>query len=199
MSEKEGVIKFKLHWKETRLPHFDLAHFNHWRTQLKEAGLVGVEDGIGFGNISIRLDEERFLITGTQTGHLESLTESDFSIVTQEHLESNELWAEGPAKPSAESMTHAAVYLASQQTNAVVHAHHKRLWQYALSNWLLTPPGLAYGTQEMAESVIAVARQAGGFGHLVMAGHEGGLLVWATELEQACHFLLDQVASLNPE
>lgn len=199
MSDPEGVIKFKLHWEETNLPPFDLDDFNHWRVQLKEAGLIGVEDGIGFGNISIRLDQERFLITGTQTGHLESLTENDFAIVTQVHLETNELWAEGPAKPSAESMTHAAVYQASPQTGAVIHGHHQKLWDSAHSNWLITPPDLTYGTPAMAEAVITIAKQAGGFGHLAMEGHEGGVLVWATGLEQASKFLQNQVATLSTE
>ena len=52
----EGVIKFNCHWtKSAPLDEAWIRDLNVWRDKLYRLGLIGMnEDGIGYGNISIR-------------------------------------------------------------------------------------------------------------------------------------------------
>jgi len=75
----EGVIKFHLDFREGPAPAERLLlELNAWRARFLELGLIGQDperyEGYGFGNLSRRLPgqgENAFLISGTQTGHLE--------------------------------------------------------------------------------------------------------------------------------
>jgi hypothetical protein len=54
----EGYIKFKCNLiKDKPLPMAALSEINQWRNKLYQVGLIGAyADGIGYGNISIRSD-----------------------------------------------------------------------------------------------------------------------------------------------
>ena len=75
MGETEGVIKFTIDHQPSALTVATPHTLNSWRAIFKKLGLIGqVKDryqGLGFGNLSMRI-EHGFLISGTQTGHIES-------------------------------------------------------------------------------------------------------------------------------
>jgi len=99
--------------------------------QLFAAGLIGhyPDLDIGYGNISLRAgDAGQFLITGTQTGHLNSTNENHYSLVTAYDLERNRVTCSGPLQASSEAMTHASIYDLDPSIVAVVHVHSKALW-----------------------------------------------------------------------
>ena len=72
----EGVIKFHVeHETEAGCGESDIVELTKWRKELRTAGLVGQDlaryGGLGFGNLSKRLEDGTFLITASQTGHWE--------------------------------------------------------------------------------------------------------------------------------
>lgn len=67
------------------LPAAVIHDLNEWRNRLYDAGLVGYcdEHGVGFGNLSIRVDgDEKFIFSGTQTGRIPRTDETHYSLVT---------------------------------------------------------------------------------------------------------------------
>ena len=87
----EGVIKFHLDFRAGPAPEESLLlKLNAWRTSFLELGLIGQDperyEGYGFGNLSRRLPGQRenaFLISGTQTGHLNALQANHYATVLQ--------------------------------------------------------------------------------------------------------------------
>ena len=63
--KETGVIKFNCNWiKEEPLNPELLIDLNLWRDKMYELGFIGVNDeGIGYGNMSIRLKENQFIIS----------------------------------------------------------------------------------------------------------------------------------------
>ena len=126
--KEEGTIKFQCTWVRGDLPDKNIIHdLNIWRTKLYEHQLIGAySDGTGYGNISIRLDDDQFLITGTNTGKIRQLTDQHFTRVTSYNISKNSLTCEGPIKASSESLTHSIIYESLASVNAVVHIHNNR-------------------------------------------------------------------------
>lgn len=198
----EGVIKFQCEWTAGPAPAEEaIGELNHWRRLLFHAGLIGVyPDGIGFGNLSRRLEQSRqFWITGTQTGHLAELNAGHYTQVTDYSIEGNRVFCRGPVKASSESLTHGMIYELNENIRAVVHVHHARLWQALKNKVPTTSESVPYGTQQMALAVqklyeregLAEARL------FVMAGHEDGLISFDATLEKASQRLLAELKKLG--
>ena len=67
------------------------------RTELFDAGLIGMrQDGIGYGNISLRT-EKGFVISATATGGIRELGADGYSLVTEWSLAGNRLSCSGAA------------------------------------------------------------------------------------------------------
>lgn len=187
----EGYIKYQSKWTVAPAPFPDVTQqLENSRRPLIAAGLVGhYEDlGIGFGNISIRCgDPGQFLITGTQTGHIDTTTEQHYSLVTQYDIEGNQVSCRGPVQASSEAMTHAAIYELDPSIAAIVHVHSKTLWDKYLNKLPTTNPDVAYGTPEMAGEFrrLFTTSLLGAQGLTVMGGHEEGLIAIGESLEQA--------------
>lgn len=193
---REGVIKFELEHRDA-LPEgtADLESLVVRRHELIERGLIGQfadrYDGVGFGNISVRVDGG-FMVSGTQTSGLANVdARRHFAKVISWDSRRNALVSEGPVKPSSESMTHAMVYEANAGAGCVLHVHSKKIW----AGWQrlsldVTETQVEYGTPEMAAAVRAIA------GHsessaIAMLGHEDGVLVWGGDVDEAFDRLLE--------
>lgn len=199
----EGVIKFKLDYTPKPLAIVDqLNVMNAWREVLLRLALIGCDprryDGNGFGNMSYRIPispkardpilTSQFLVTGTQTGHLAKLSDSDFAIVKQADPEKNHIVAEGPAKPSSEALTHAAIYSAEPTIQWIIHVHSPDIWN--LTHRLSIPAiasDIAYGTPMMATAVKQLIRQTtvSSPGIFSMLGHEDGIVCFGANAEDA--------------
>jgi L-ribulose-5-phosphate 4-epimerase len=198
MAKSEGVIKFQCLW--TPGPAKDWPQspaLLAWRQRLKQLGLVGAyPDGIGYGNLSVRLgSSQEFIITGSQTGHLESLTSDHIAWVKQYDILQNQVWCQGPIKASSESMSHAAVYASRPEITAVMHVHHRLLWQWGLQHLAQTNPSAEFGTPQMALEISRLLT--GPYGSVpkivVMAGHEEGIISVGEKLESAGQVLLQSL------
>ncbi len=191
MTIDEGYIKYVSHWTPGPATHVRAAReIDTWRQPLFAAGLIGVyEDlGIGYGNISVRRGScELFLISGTQTGHLQATDERHYSLVTDCDIRSNVVRCSGPVQASSEAMTHAAIYALGDAIGAVVHVHSGELWQRNLNKLPTTDVAIAYGTPDMARELERLYRMAGfrEAGVAVLAGHDEGLISFGTTLEEA--------------
>lgn len=196
MTPDEGYIKYQSHWSPGPPPDVDATRLlEKWRIPLFAAGLIGhyADLNIGFGNISIRSGAPgQFLITGTQTGHIERSTAEHYSLVTGFDIDRNEVSCNGPVQASSEAMTHAAIYALDPLIGAIVHVHSKQLWDRYLDVLPSTDNAVAYGTPEMAKEFRRLYRGSKfrSDGIAVMCGHDEGLVSVGKNLEQAaCRIL----------
>jgi ribulose-5-phosphate 4-epimerase/fuculose-1-phosphate aldolase len=111
--------------------------------------------------------------------------------VTRVDIPANELWCEGPIIASSESMSHAVIYRECPEVQAVIHVHDIAMWQRLLHRVPTTADTAAYGTPEMADSIVDLLqttelRQTGLF---VMEGHEEGVFAFGNTLDRVGNLL----------
>ena len=192
----EGYIKYTSHWTDGPPPDADaVALLNQWRQPLFAAGLIGhdARHNVGFGNLSVRAKHGGlFIISGTQTGHIDVTTAEHYALVTAVDIDLNSVESTGPLQASSEAMTHAALYMLSPDINAVVHVHSAELWQRHLDVLPTSDPSVAYGTPEMAREFRRLWHKTSfATEHIaVMAGHADGLVSVDVTLERAAQRLL---------
>ena len=186
----EGVVKYRCDWEEADpVAAGNIADLMTWRERLHSWGLIGVyENGIGFGNVSIRLGNScQFVISGTQTAHLRDLGPESYCIVTEFNLEQNFLGCRGPVQASSESLTHAALYLQREDVGGIIHVHNPKLWQQLLFKIPTTRKEIPYGTPQMALEMFRLFEE-GNLAErkiLAMAGHEDGIICFGSTLDEA--------------
>lgn len=192
MSEREGVITFDLDFTPAPPPADGrLAELQGWRTVLRRLGLLGRDparyQGQGFGNLSCRAtgaDDDRFLISGTQTGGLELLGAAHWTTVTECRPEANRVAARGPLPPSSEALSHGVLYRADPRIRWVMHLHSPELFAAAGRLGLpVTDPAAPYGSPALAAEIARLAPLAGWPGLLVMGGHEDGILAFGADAD----------------
>jgi ribulose-5-phosphate 4-epimerase/fuculose-1-phosphate aldolase len=190
----EGYIKYNCIWiKAAPMPTKELLCINTWRQRLFALGLIGAYKGeIGFGNISIRVrNSPRFIISGTQTGHISSLKNYHYTLVTDFNINENSLVCKGPIKASSESLTHAAIYICNNDIKSVIHIHHSLLWHNLMYKVPTTSPSIQYGTPEMCYEIIRLYNSSMLENKLlVMAGHEDGIISFGRNLKEAGEIIL---------
>ena len=187
-------VKFTYQRARSEIAPFNaLAELNACRRKLLELHLLGVDaNGIGFGNLSVRDGATgNFYITGSATGGLPELMSTDCVRVVAYDFAKNWLSYEGAAIPSSESLTHAAIYESDPSTSAVIHCHDSALWRALLDRVPTTSSAVAYGTPEMAYDIKHLFKTSDvqSRGILVMAGHEGGIMTFGKNFEDALEIL----------
>jgi L-ribulose-5-phosphate 4-epimerase len=188
-------IKFTCEHAATGLSPFDgLAELNAYRRKLLQLRLIGADaNGIGFGNLSIRDGTtNNFYITGSATGGIAELTLANCARVVAYDFERNWLRCAGAAIASSESLTHAAVYKSDARAGAVIHCHDSKLWTALLNQAPTSSKAVEYGTPEMAYEVLRLFNLTDVKSRkiLVMAGHEGGIVAFGRDLEEAFAVLM---------
>jgi ribulose-5-phosphate 4-epimerase/fuculose-1-phosphate aldolase len=200
----DGVIKFQCDWEPSDPIAWDavpeLLDLMEWRDRLFQWGAIGVyPNGVGYGNVSVRLAGDRFLISGTQTGHLATTGPEHYTLVDRWTIDRNWLHCVGPLRASSESLTHAAIYQHDQTIGAIVHAHHRDLWQRHQHQLPTTRAEVPYGTPAMAREMWRLFRETNLTDEriLVMAGHEEGLLSFGRNLAVAAQPFNHLLSLLN--
>lgn len=184
--QDEGYIKYTVDWEDSCIDHNPwIPLVNRTRAYCHDRGWIGIlPDGIGFGNISVRLPDNTFMITGTQTGHKRMLTIADYAVVTEYDIVQNSLRCRGCRRASSESLTHASLYAASSHIDAVIHIHDEDLWQRYKDHLPTTPASVPYGTPDMAKAVKDLVRRYPGE-VIIMGGHQDGILAYGDSLRVA--------------
>jgi len=150
-------------------------------------------NGIGFGNLSVRDGAtDKFCITGSATGGIPELTLANCAKVVACDFERNQVRYEGSAMPSSESLTHAAIYESDATAGAVIHCHCSKLWAAVLNGAPTTSKAAEYGTPEMANEIMQLLTRTNVQSRkiVIMAGHEGGILTFGKDLEEAFAVLM---------
>lgn len=193
-----------------------IADLTAYRDALHRLNLIGeYPDGIGFGNISHRLlpslsqfpdrsDDflaagtahptgPLFVITGTQTGKLPTLSAADYALVTAFNLEENTLTCKGLRQASSESLTHGVIYASQPAINAIIHVHSPQLWKRLLHQVPTTRANVPYGTPEMAAETQRLFRESPLLQQKIfaMAGHEDGIVTFGENLQTAYRVLIN--------
>ena len=198
---EEGVIKFNCQW--TKSPPLDAAwikDLNAWRDKLYRLGLIGLnEDGIGYGNISIRFRKNQFIISGSGTGKFKKLAEQHYALVTDYDVKNNAISSTGSIIASSESLTHAMIYEQASDVHAVIHVHHFKTWEKLLNSLPATAENIEYGTPEMANEITRLFSEQNLSQHKIfaMAGHSGGIVSFGKDLGQAAEVLLNKFGDVK--
>ena len=175
-------------------PFSALDDLNACRRKLLELRLIGLDsNGIGFGNMSVRDRATRnFYITGSATGGLPELRPTDCVRVVAYDFARNWLCYEGAAIPSSESLTHAAIYQSDSSTFAVIHCHDSALWRTLFDRVPTSSKAVAYGTPEMAYEIMRLLKRIDVPSRkiLVMAGHQGGIVTFGNNRQEAFGILM---------
>ena len=192
----EGYVKYVCDWSPGPPPDAALVdELNRWRTPLYAAGLIGHDEthDVGFGNLSVRASEPgQFVISGTQTGHIETTSGEHYAVVTAVDVDANRVRCVGPVHASSEAMTHAAIYRLDDAIGAVVHVHSASLWAHYRDRLPTTDATVAYGTPAMAGEFGRLWRDTDfrECGLAVMAGHDDGLVSIGGSLAEAAERML---------
>jgi L-ribulose-5-phosphate 4-epimerase len=201
-------------------PHF-INDLTAYRNALHQLNFIGeYPNGIGFGNLSQRtlppasppslamlsspllssslhptapLSPNSFIITGTQTGHLATLTAADYSLVTAFDPTQNTLTCQGLRQASSESLTHGVIYTSHPAIQAIIHIHSPQLWQQLLHQVPTTRAEVPYGTPEMAAETQQLFRESTLLQQkiFVMAGHQDGVVTFGENLQSAYRVLIN--------
>ena len=190
---EEGVIKYQLDFTPGHaLERSPLAELIAWQRIMHRLGLLGRDPsrygGLAYGNLSQRVAGGGFVVSASQTGDHPLPGAEDYCLVIDWDCAANRIRAQGPAKPSSESLTHAALYDADQEIGCIIHGHAPEIWRLREALGLAsTPEDIAYGTPEMARSMarLCQARRFGGHGSLAMGGHVDGIVCFGRDCDEA--------------
>ena len=196
-------VKFTCERTNAEFTPFDgFAELNAYRRRLRELRLIGVDsNGVGFGNLSVRDGATKnFHITGSATAGIPELTLADCAKVVAYDFERNWVGYEGSTTPSSESLTHAAIYKSNAKVGAVIHCHDSRSWAVILNQAPTTSKTVKYGTPEMAYEIMRLFRVTDLHSRkiLAMAGHEGGVVTFGKDLEEAFTVLMHERKESSP-
>lgn len=199
----EGYIKYCCIWNDSliEIPSLLLNSLNAWRKKLFDLSLIGIyEGGIGYGNISIRNEDDTFFVTGSATGGKSVLHKDDYALVHDCDFKKNQLSCTGKTKASSESLTHAAIYESSPEIRSVIHVHSDRMWNYYLNILPTTFVDVEFGTPEMAFELKRLLNNRENIqkGIVVMGGHKEGIITFGRDLDQSGNCILKYYSqSLN--
>jgi ribulose-5-phosphate 4-epimerase/fuculose-1-phosphate aldolase len=186
---EEGYVKYTADHRTAAAVEPPLwKELNEARKHLYDLGLIGaLPDGVGFGNVSVRVRGDEFLISGTATGAKRVLSSGEYCMVNSFNIEENRVTTSGPVRASAESMSHGAVYRACASVQCVIHVHSRNIFDAMLKDGSpATPAEAAYGTPEMARAIASLAQKAGSSqGVMVLAGHDEGVLAYSMSVREA--------------
>lgn len=182
----EGYIKFSAERVDGTIPYPPaLGELNRARTDLFDLGLIGCyDDGIGFGNLSLRDAGQTFLITASATGGKRELRLDQYCLVESFSPEHNSVRSRGQLMASSESMTHGSIYAASPAVNCVMHIHSRALFDALIARGTpQTAADVPYGTPAMAQAVSSLVQAQHSLPVLfVMAGHDEGVIAYGTDI-----------------
>jgi len=185
----DGVIKYNFDFEPSEpLNELLFLDIELARERLFALNLIGVTDeGVGFGNISQRLSGSSFVITGTQTGHLEYLDAVHYALIEEYDDKKFYLKSSGAIKPSSEALTHGTIYNLSPDIGAVIHIHSKTIWEFMLNGGYLQTKNVEYGSIEMIDEVNRLFSKIKPLSNpeFAMAGHEDGVIVFGKTLTDA--------------
>jgi L-ribulose-5-phosphate 4-epimerase len=198
-----GAVKFNCHWNQSGPVISDEQYeiINYWREILFNMDLIGAyENGVGFGNISMRIGcGNQFIITGSATGEIPELEPGHYVKVNSFNIADNAVQCLGPLKASSESLTHAAIYSSDPDANAVVHVHNIDLWNELIHKMPTTNPSMDYGSLGLAQDILRLFQDSMVYEKriIIMAGDRAGILTFGHDMDEAVNVLMEHLDKLK--
>ena len=197
----DGVIKYSSERVAGQVPYSAaLTHLNAARSTLFELGLIGAyPDGIGYGNLSLREEGVRFVISASATGAEPTLRLDQYCLVEAFSVERNWVRSRGDLPASSESMTHGAIYLANPAVQCVIHVHSRALFDALLAQDAPhTGTAIAYGTPAMARAVMRLVETQSALPvQFIMAGHDEGVVAYGADVGSVTALLVDTLKRME--
>ncbi len=193
-------IKFKLTLKRAPAPEqIQVISLEKWRALFYRLGLVGEypNEQIGYGNLSSRILQKTFIITGSQTGHLAHLQPHHYTKVMNCDLKRGLVEAEGLIPPSSESLTHFGIYQANSSIQSILHVHNLKLWAELERQGIdVLDESLRYGSQQMAEHLLLLLKNKTN-GVMLIKNPNRGIISYGPSVEEAGRNILDVYRKLG--
>ncbi len=197
----DGYIKFSCVFVSGEPPsEQEISEMNDCRNTLYRMGLIGqYENGIGFGNISIRSKNGKIIISGTRTGSKEILEPADYSIIEDYSIDQNFVICSGKAKASSETLTHLGIYECSKQIGCVIHIHSLFLWKNLINVIPTSSPNATYGTPDIAKEIKRLYEESDAPVKRVIAlgGHREGIIAFGKDVSRCFSNLIDIIAKVK--
>ena len=183
--EIHGGVKFRTEFLSATVPTDGrLEELKTWCAEFHKRNFAPPYGEFSQGNLSFRIrpGEMAFIVSGSQVGWKDRLTDDRFVTVHGCDLEKGAVSASGTRDPSSESMLHFAIYRARKDVQAVFHGHSREILRC-----VDRPPDIpetrekhSYGSLELVQSVIEVL---GNADFVIMTRH--GFISLGKTMEEA--------------
>ncbi|MFT5726697.1 MAG: ribulose-5-phosphate 4-epimerase/fuculose-1-phosphate aldolase [Desulforhopalus sp.] len=160
METYQGV-KFN-HLKVKNDFNFDhrLTELNQLAYLFSQLGLTPVHPEGAYGNQSYRTTPSSFIVTKSGMIPDNELAIDNYCEISGYTTDSTTFLTHGPSVPSSESFLHYDIYMNRPRINVILHGHSKLLNDYAKKLSIPTTETFYdYGTQELAQSALELARK----------------------------------------
>jgi L-ribulose-5-phosphate 4-epimerase len=161
-AEQYSGVKFKTVFNSKTTPsHPNISNLKQWCKIFHKRNLAPPYPGGSYGNISLRVQSAKpeFIITGTQIGMKENLTNEKFVEVLNCDLKKKIVTVTGNRKPSSETMLHYAIYKNFPKVNTILHGHSSELLSNAETLGIpTTTEKQEYGTIKLVDSVLQILK-----------------------------------------
>ncbi len=115
-----------------------LDELNEARTSLVDRNLIGVyPNGVGFGNLSFRTNNNQFVVTASATGGIRTLGNEHYCLVEEFSADQNYVRSVGLLPASSEALTHGAIYAANPTVRLPILRTARLQWPMLCRAWLL--------------------------------------------------------------
>lgn len=166
-------------------PWYRLFSLQIVRTLLHVLGLVGEKDGRGYGNLSQRVEEGGFRVTGKNTGKRRFLPWKHYVRVLE--ISPGSFTTQGIIEASTETPLHHAMFKMFPWVGCVIHIHNRRMWERLRIP--RTSPNATQGTVELAQETVSVLLRTGRK-ICALGGHRDGIVVCGRNPFHACALVL---------
>ncbi len=136
-----------------------LEELKFWCSEFHQRNFAPPYGAFSQGNLSFRVrpGENAFIISGSQVGWKDRLTDDKFVTVQDCDLEKGIIFADGTRDPSSESMLHYAIYRAREDVQAIFHGHSRELLiSESRMNLPETRERAPYGSIELVRGVMEI-------------------------------------------
>ena len=153
-------VKFRTEFLSAAAPaDVRLEELKTWCAEFHRRNFAPPYGEFSQGNLSFRVrsDEDAFIISGSQVGWKDRLTDDRFVIVQSCDMERGIVFASGTRDPSSESMLHFAIYRARKDVQAVFHGHSREILKCVNKlNLPETREKAPYGSIELVRGVMEI-------------------------------------------
>ena len=158
--EIHGGVKFRTEFLSAAAPaDARLEELKAWCAEFHKRNFAPPYGEFSQGNLSFRIRPggDAFVISGSQVGWKDRLTDDKFVTVQNCDLQNGIVYANGTRDPSSESMLHFAIYRARKDVQAVFHGHSREILLCVNKlNLSETREKAPYGSIELVRSVMEV-------------------------------------------